>query len=144
MKEEITYNFEEQIITVTESDKKYTIDLRNKLFNFAANTIRLLMILPKQKEFDVFRNQLSKSATSIGANYEESQAASFAEFRQRINICLREARETAYWLRLMKEIQINTTKIHKDKLNFLLQEIDVIQKILGSIAYKIQGKKNEK
>jgi four helix bundle protein len=87
---------------------------------------------------------LSKSATSIGANYEESQAASFPEFRQRINICLREARETAYWLRLVKEIKILKTSAQDEKLDFLLKEIVIIQKILGSIASKIQGKKYEK
>ena len=67
MKEVFTYDIDNKLITISEPDKKYTVDLRKKLFDFAADTIRFLMTLPRQKEFDVFRNQLSKSATSIGA-----------------------------------------------------------------------------
>jgi len=125
--------------------EKYKTDLRKRLFVFAANTIRLLMNLPTRREFDVFRYQLSKSATSIGANYEESQAGSIAEFRQKINICLREARETGYWLRLIKELKIVTEEKIGNDLTNLLTEINEIQKIFGSIAFKIKDKKkNEK
>ena len=63
----------------------------------------MISLIPYKREYDVFRNQLSKSVTSIGANYQESQAASYAEFRQRIQICLRESRETVYWIKLLKE-----------------------------------------
>ena len=56
------------VFVVNENNVKYKIDLRRRLFEFAANVIRLLMKLPFKKEFEVFRYQLSKSATSIGAN----------------------------------------------------------------------------
>ena len=67
MSEEITYDIENQLITIAEPDRKYAVDLREKLFKFAAETIRFLTLVPRQKEFDVFRNQLSKSAKSVGA-----------------------------------------------------------------------------
>ena len=46
--------------------------------------------------------QLAKSGTSEGANYEESQASQSKEdFYYKIGICLREARESNYWLRII-------------------------------------------
>jgi four helix bundle protein len=118
--------------------QEYEIDLRKRLFKFAAESIRILKYIPDGREFDVFRFQLSKSATSIGANYEESQAASYAEFRQKIQICLRESRETHYWLRLIKEVVENSDAKFQEILNFLISEIDVIQKIFGAISSKIR------
>ena len=49
-----------------------TKNFKDRLFKFAVDTIKFLMALPNRREFDVFRNQLSKAATSMGANYEES------------------------------------------------------------------------
>ena len=130
-----------EIFVINEKHIKYRIDLRKRLFEFAANVIRLLMKLPVRKEFDVLRYQLSKSATSIGANYEESQAGSKAEFRQKINICLRESRETNYWLRLIKELNIlNGPKLESD-LKHLIKESEEIQKIFGSISSKVKKNK---
>ncbi len=120
--------------------ERYTSDLRGRLFRFAANTIRLIMSLPGKKEFDVFRWQLSKSATSIGANYEEAQAGTTAEFKHRITICLREARETDYWLRLIKELNIINNPNPGNDLMALLSEISEIQKIFGAIAVKVKNK----
>ena len=51
-------------------------DLTERLFQFAVRVIQFLKILPHTPEFQVIRYQLSKSATSSGANYEESQAGS--------------------------------------------------------------------
>jgi four helix bundle protein len=80
---------------------------------FAVDVMRFLNTLPNNKEFDVFRYQLSKSATSVGANYNESQAGSYAEFRQRIQICLREARESHYFLKVIARLKI------RDEMRYL-------------------------
>ena len=45
----------------------YKVDLDKRLLKFSVNTIRFLQTLPYKKEFEVFRSQLSKSATSVGA-----------------------------------------------------------------------------
>ena len=58
-------------LEVREKGKEYVVDLRNKLLQFSVSVIRFLLNLPNKREYDVFRYQLSKSATSIGANYEE-------------------------------------------------------------------------
>jgi len=126
--------------TVGEQNGKYKTNLRKRLFVFAAEVVRLIMSLPYRKEYDVFRYQLSKSSTSIGANYEESQAGSRAEFRQKINICLREARETSYWLRLIKELDIFKKEASLETLDNLIREADEIQKIFGSISLKVKDR----
>jgi four helix bundle protein len=50
----------------------------------------------------VIKNQITKSGTSIGANYREAnRARSKADFRNKIKICESEASETVYWLELI-------------------------------------------
>jgi four helix bundle protein len=137
---EYTVELKKEKLIIHENTQKYKIDLRKRLFVFSKNVLMLLMKLPDNKEFDVFRYQLSKSATAIGANYEESQATTFAEFRQRIHICLREAKETEYWLKLIQEIIGAKDITIKKKTAELLDEINEILKIFGSIASKIRRK----
>ena len=81
-------------------------------------------------------NHNYRSATSIGANYEESQASSYAEFRHRIQICLREARETHYWLRLLKDVLSDSNQ--NVELDSLVSEISEIKKIFGAISAKVR------
>jgi len=47
---------------------RYTSDLHNRLLNFAVTAIKFLTSVPHQSEYDVIIRQLSKSASSIGAN----------------------------------------------------------------------------
>ena len=75
-------------------------------FNFSLQIIELYKILVQQKEF-VISKQLLKSATSIGANVEEANAAlTKKEFIMKMSIASKEAREMKYWLRLLDKSQI--------------------------------------
>ena len=108
-------------------------DLHNRTFKFAVDVVRLIKSVPSTKENDVIRYQLAKSGTSIGANYEEAQAAfSKDDFTYKMSICLREARESNYWLRLIKETEI----VNKFPLDLLIQESHEIKNIFGSIVAK--------
>jgi four helix bundle protein len=72
-------------------------DLLQRTFNFSVQTILFLRTLPYNEELKVVRYQLTKSATSVGANYEEAQGASSkADFNNKIRIVLRETRELNY------------------------------------------------
>ena len=128
---------DDNVITVKDSDGKYEINLEDKLLQLALKTIRLLSLVPYKREFDVFRNQLSKSATSIGANYQESQASSYPEFRQRIQICLRETRETLYWLKLLKELFKDQPDL-EGQILILYDEAIEIKNIFGTIYNKVR------
>jgi len=132
---------------VSENGKKYQFELQTRLLQFAIDIVQFLFLLPLIKEMDVFRYQLSKSGTSIGANYQESQAGSYNEFRSRIQICLREAKETHYFLKVLKGLKLEKTNYKfkdKDKylteLERLLNESKEIMLIFGSISSKTRKK----
>ena len=117
---------------IYDNQAKYEIDLQERLLDFTVKTIQFLKTIPYQKEFDVFRYQISKSASSMGANYEESQASAYREFHNRISICLREARETCYWYKLINRLKLGNA----DQREALLRESDEIKLIFGAIESK--------
>ena len=105
--------------------------LGERLFKFAIDIIRFLRNLKNTPENSVMRYQLTKSATSSGANYEEAQAASSrADFKNKINISLKEMRESNYWLKIFKALDIGDKEAGK----YLVDESDELKRILGSIS----------
>jgi len=104
--------------------------LGNRIFDFVIKILRFTRELNYSIENKIIINQLLRATTSIGANYEESQgAASKADFRNKIKIALKEARETNYWLRILKELKVN--EVHLDEI---LDESMQLMKILGKIS----------
>jgi len=109
-------------------------DLAERTFKFAVSTIKLLKSIKYSKENEVIRYQLAKSATSIGSNYEEAQGAySKDDFKYKISICLREVRESNYWLRIIKETDI----LNSAELSVMVEESIELKKIFSSIMKKI-------
>jgi four helix bundle protein len=100
-----------------------------KTFNFAIKIINLNKVLITKKEY-VFSKQILKSGTSIGANVEEAIGGiSKRDFRAKMSISYKEARETHYWLRLLKE----TNYITVEEFNKFEKELSSILKILFKI-----------
>jgi four helix bundle protein len=109
-----------------------------RAFNFALKIIFLYQEMKKQNEF-VISKQLLRSATSIGANIEEASAAcSRKEFVMKISIASKEARETRYWLRLLKESDLIKNLDYSD----LLIEINEIIRMLTKTVKTIQDDLN--
>jgi four helix bundle protein len=109
-------------------------DLCGRLFEFAVAVMLFLKTLPYSPENKTIRAQLSKSATSSGANYEEAQAGSSKpDFINKVRISLREMRESNYWLRI---IQRTVTDINNYDLEKLIKESTELKKILGAIVQK--------
>lgn len=123
------------------SDKKgrYAVDLGERLLEFSVNILKFLMALPRQKELDVIKYQLSKSATAIGANYSEAQAGSFREFVQKVRIALREANESIYWLKIVEKLKLGQA----EDRDVLLSECKEIASILGAIVSRSSKKLDE-
>jgi len=121
-------------------DQNKNLEFRERLLNFSVEILKFLSALPYKKEYDVIRYQLSKSATSIGANYEESQNASYKEFIHRVKIALREAGETHYWLKIVDSLNI----ANQNKIEQLLNESKQISLIFGAIASKAESKIRER
>ena len=123
---------DDQGLSVFDNKGKYEIDLRERIIDFVVKTLKFLATIPYKKEYDVFRIQLSKSSSSIGANYEESQATTSREFHAKIAICLREAKETNYWYRVLDRLDLGDN----EKRKLLLQESSELKRIFGAIESK--------
>ena len=75
--------------------------LRDQSLAFAVSIINLVKEL-KQKKESIISNQIGRSGTSIGANIREAQYAhGKADFISKLQIALKEANETSYWLELL-------------------------------------------
>jgi len=80
--------------------------VRDKSYAFALRIITLARWLKEQKEFEI-AGQILRSGTAIGANVEEALAGiSRADFVAKMSIASKEARETRYWLRLLRDSKI--------------------------------------
>jgi four helix bundle protein len=109
-------------------------DLCERLFEFSVRVIEFLKTLPLTPENKTIRIQLSKSACSAGANYEESQSGSSkADFSNKVRISLREMRESNYWLRIIKR---TIPEVNTSELDYLVSESSELKNILGSIVQK--------
>jgi len=87
-------------------------DLSERLIDFAVRVIRLCESLPNTYLGNHISKQLIRSCTSIGANYEEARGAeSDADFLHKINITLKEARESFYWLKVIQRSNLIQTNL---------------------------------
>ena len=116
------------------------LNIVERSFEFAVRVVRLCRFLEKQDRVSrTLANQLLRSGTSVGANIEEAQAGqSKADFTAKMSIARKEARETLYWLRLLKATEI----VESDKLNDITKEADEQVRILTSIVKTSQLGKN--
>ena len=112
-------------------------ELSKRLLIFSVAVIKFTRLLPKETEFNVIKYQLIKSATSVGANYQEAQSASSkADFKNKVNISLKEMAESIYWLKIISRTY---DCFNKDKLRILIQEAKELDKILGSIVKNVKA-----
>ena len=112
-------------------------DLSERLLNFGANIIRLTAKLNRTQVGRHIRIQLIRSSTSSGANYEEACGAeSKADFIHKMQIVLKELRESVYWLKLIKKSQL----ISDEHLHPLLNEGYELVKIFSKSIITAKGK----
>ena len=87
-------------------NKEFANQLEKRTKTFAITIIKLSSLLPNTPESRVIRNQITKSGTSVGANYREAnRSRSKADFSNKITISESEASETAYWLEIIEELE---------------------------------------
>src|SRR5262245_17306422 len=109
-----------------------------KSYAFALRMIRLARSLRLEREYDLAR-QLLRSATSIGANVEEALAGvSHADFVAKMSTASKEARETHYWLRLIRD---SATELPDGLLTSIAAAEELIR-ILTAIVKTGQGRKS--
>lgn len=111
--------------------------IEKKSFDFAVRTVNLYKHLTAEKKEFVLSKQLLRSGTSIGANVSEAERGqSKADFNAKLNIALKEANETYYWLRLIHQTDYLTDK----EFESIEKDIDEIIAILVSICKKTNQK----
>ena len=112
--------------------------LKSKSYEFALRVVKLYKYLVDEKKKYVLSKQVLRSGTSIGANIEEAnQAQSKPDFIHKLSIAHKEAFETNYWLRLLRDSEILENKIAQS----LLEDCEEIQKMLTA---SIKTSKNSK
>lgn len=114
-------------------NKEFSKELEKRTRRFAVRIIRLSTTLPNTPEGRVIRNQITKSGTSIGANYREAnRARSKADFKNKIKICESEASETQYWI----EVILDTKWLSREEANIDYKECSELLAIFTSIGTK--------
>lgn len=115
---------------MTENDKKI-FDLEERTAKFAEEVIIFAKGVPLNEISRPIISQLIRAATSIGANYSEANGAiSPKDFKNKIHICIKEAKETKYWLRI---IAISDPSI-KEKSQKLWHEVQELTLIFSKIT----------
>ena len=100
-----------------------------KSYAFALAIIQLYKLLVDKKEY-VLSKQILRSGTSIGANIHEAVGGeSKKDFIHKLGIAVKEARETSYWLNLLKD----SDYLDSDEFNHLNNLCDELIRILNSI-----------
>jgi four helix bundle protein len=112
--------------------------LTERTFAFAVCVVRLCVKLKfRSVVSSVLIRQLLKAGTSIGANIEEGQGSqSQADFLSKYSIAHKEARETRYWLRLLRASEL----VSFDSVADLLTECNELIAILTVIIKKLRAK----
>ena len=119
-------------------NKEFAYSLEKRTLQFAVRIIRLSTSLPVSSEAQVIKTQITKSGTSIGANYREAnRSRSKADFKNKIKICESEASETQYWLDVIQEANLCS----KNKIKDLYRECSELVAIFTSIANNLKNKK---
>ena len=105
--------------------------VEQKSFLFSVRIVKLCEHLRKTKKEYTLSKQLLRAGTSIGANIAEAQQAqSRADFASKINIALKEAVETNYWLRLMNA----TDLLSEREFQSIITDCRELEKMLTAIV----------
>ena len=130
-------------------NKNYNMETNNVIMDkskkFALRIIKLTQYLRSQKKEYILSKQVMRSGTSIGANVREgNRGQTKPDFITKMNIALKEAEETSYWLELLYESgYINSksfTSIYEDNLELLR----ILTTIVFSARHNLKNKRQNK
>lgn len=114
--------------------------VKTKSFAFAVRIVKLAKWLQSDKKEYVLSKQVLRSGTAIGALIREAEhAESKRDFAHKMNIALKEANETLYWLDLLHESEY----LEKAKLESIRPHSEELVKLLVSIVRTAKQKSNE-
>jgi four helix bundle protein len=122
-----------------QSDKlKFKDEFKGRVYRFALDIIGFVEQLPKGQVSRVISDQLLRSATSIGANVVEAQAAtSRKDYTNFFAHALKSANETKFWLGLLKD----SGKAKGEPIGKLQKEANEIANVLAASILTLKGKR---
>lgn len=112
-------------------------DIHERIYQFVLRVLSLTKALPKNQHNLILINQITKSATSMGANDQEADGTdSRKDFIAKYSIVRKEGKETNYWLRLI----VDTNPEFRKRMEALMQEGKEIVKIVSAIMLNAKKK----
>lgn len=123
------------------TNKEFGENLEKRSRQFVVKVVRLSASLPDTPEARVIRYQLTKSASSIGANYyEANRSRSNNDFIHKVKICESEANETIFWLTILIELN---WEVESSLLIELEKEAKELIAIITSVGRSMKKKIKE-
>lgn len=114
--------------------------LQEKSYGFAIRIVKLAHFLKEKKKEQVLSKQIVRWGTSIGANIEEASGAqSDNDFIAKLHISLKEAKETHYWLRLLRD----TDYITQEQAESMIEDVNEIITLLTKSLKTIKARKSK-
>lgn len=111
--------------------------IRDKSYTFALRIMHLHLFLNNEKKLFHLSGQLFKSGTSIGANVEEAIGAeSRRDFIHKLSVSYKEARETRFWLKLIRDTEI----LPEAQVTSMLDDCEELLAIIGKILITTKGR----
>ena len=115
-------------------------NLSDRFMQYSVRVIKLTESLPKSIAGKRIGDQLLRSGTSVGANYEESQAAqSKNDFIHKLQVALKELKESNYWLRLIG----NADLLSQEKLEAIIDESNQLTAILSKAVLTAKKRRQQ-
>ena len=120
--------------------KEKVYDLEERTYQFAKDCRILVRNLPRTISNLEDAKQLGKSSGSVVANYKEAnEKLGHKDLIMRLRIARKEAKEVAFWLRLLKDLNPN----YSEQIKPLIQEANELRRIISSILNRIANKVSE-
>lgn len=120
------------------NDKKPQ-DIHERIYQFVIRVINFTKSIPNTSQNLIIINQVTRSATSMGANDQEADGTdSKKDFIAKYAIVRKEGKETSYWLRVIAD----TNDSLKPRMEDLIQECKEIVKIVSTIILKTKNNKS--
>ena len=119
---------------------QFRLQFKKRIYSWTLNLVKFVDELSRDLSSQIIAQQLMRSGTSIGANYEEAgSASSRRDFVNFLHHCLKSANESLFWLYL----SIDTGKVKRSKnSDILIKELEEITKILAASLITIKNKRN--
>lgn len=119
-------------------NSKFKAEFKKRIYNWVLRVIKLINTLLKSPSNDVIAKQLLRSGTSILANYVEAgSASSKKDFINFFTHSLKSANESKVWIVLLRD----TGGENREELDYLLNELIEISKIIASSILTLKGKR---